>query len=361
MTQSGMENTREGKPPGVGGDALTTMAAHGPNTRPSRERVVLAFAAIYIIWGSTYLAIRIGVETIPPFFLAGVRFTIAGTALYLWMRGHGVASPTKAQWRAATIVGALLFLGSNGALTWAELRVPSGMASLLVSTVPLWMVFITHTQHKARHHGARLGKRVIAGLAVGLAGVGLLIGPNDVLGHGGVDRIGAVALLLGSLAWTLGSIYSPKVGLPRSTMMAAAMEMICGGVLLLLFGLVTREFSGFKFAAISTRSTLGLLYLITFGSLAGFTSYNWLLTHSTPARVSTYAYVNPVVAVFLGWAIAGERVTIRTLSAAALVVAAVALIITHGDHAPSLDSGRLSPHTPVPGEGEEVPPILPLD
>lgn len=337
--------------------ATTNAPAQNPILRPSRERVLLAFAAVYIIWGSTYLAIRIGVETIPPFFLAGIRFSIAGTLLYWWMRWHGVASPSKAQWRAAGIVGALLFLGSNGALNWAELRVPSGMASLLVSTVPLWMVLITHAQYKARHGSARLGKRVIAGLAVGLAGVGLLIGPNDILGHGGVDRIGAAALLFGSLAWTVGSIYSPKVGLPKSTMMAAAMEMICGGLLLILFGLVTSESSGFEIAAISRRSVAGLIYLITFGSLLGFTSYNWLLSHSTPARVSTYAYVNPVVAVFLGWAVAGETVTARTLTAAALVVAAVILIITHREHVPAPPADKSF----SPAEEEEIPPLLPLD
>jgi drug/metabolite transporter (DMT)-like permease len=329
--------------------------------QPSNDRVILAFAAIYLIWGSTYLAIRFGVETIPPFFLAGARFVTAGTALFLWMLRHGVDPPTRAQWRAAAIIGALLFLVGNGALTWAELRVPSGVASLLASTIPIWMVLITHAQHKARHENARLAKRVIAGLAVGLAGVGLLIGPNQIFGHGGVDGIGAAALLLGSLAWTLGSIYSPKVGLPRSTMMAAAMEMICGGAMLILLGLATREYAGFRIDSIATRSFLGFIYLISFGSLLGFTSYNWLLTHSTPARVSTYAYVNPVVAVFLGWAIAGETVTVRTLTAAALVVAAVALIITHREHVPSPQTTSGALPAPDPREEEETPPILLLD
>lgn len=360
MPQLNTEDTGADKPRENGPDVTTNGAHHGPILRPSRERLVLAFAAVYIIWGSTYLAIRFGVETIPPFFLAGIRFSIAGTALYWWMRWDGVASPSKAQWRAATIIGALLFLGGNGALTWAELRVPSGVASLLVSTVPLWMVFIPHAQYEARHGSARLGKRVIAGLAVGLAGVGLLIGPSNVLGHGGVDRIGATALLFGSLAWTFGSIYSPKVGLPQSTMMAAAMEMICGGVLLILVGLATRETAGLRIDAISVRSVLGLVYLITFGSLLGFTSYNWLLTHSTPARVSTYAYVNPVVAVFLGWAIAGEVVTTRTLTAAALVVAAVALIITHREHVPTPQTNQTPSPASEPAE-EETPPVLPLE
>ncbi|HLY63644.1 MAG TPA: EamA family transporter [Terriglobia bacterium] len=355
MPQTGIQDTNAAMP-----HIATNAGAHGPILRPSRPRVALAFAAVYVIWGSTYLAIRFGLETIPPFFLAGIRFTIAGTALYWWMRWHGVASPSKAQWRAAAIIGALLFLLGNGALTWSELRVPSGVASLLVSTLPIWMVLITHAQQKARHQTVRLGKRVMAGLAVGLAGVSLLIGPSNVLGHGGVDGIGATVLLLGSMAWTLGSIYSPKVGLPQSTMMAAAMEMICGGVMLILLGIVTGETRSVRIDAISARSILGLIYLITFGSWLGFTSYNWLLTHSTPARVSTYAYVNPVVAVFLGWAIAGETVSTRTLTAAALVVAAVALIITHREHAPTPQSD-MAPSPPPAPEDQETPLMLPLD
>lgn len=360
MPQTSIHDARAGKPHKDVRQTDANAVTDGLLLRPSRTRVVLAFAAVYVIWGSTYLAIRFGVETIPPFFLAGIRFVIAGTALYWWMRWHGVASPSKAQWRAAAFIGALLFLGGNGALTWSELRVPSGVASLLVSTIPIWMVLITHAQHKARHQTARLGKRVIAGLAIGLAGVGLLIGPSDILGHGGVDGVGAAALLFGSLAWTLGSIYSPQVGLPQSTMMAAAMEMICGGVLLILLGFVTGETHGLNYNATSARSIFGLIYLVTFGSLLGFTSYNWLLTHSTPARVSTYAYVNPIVAVFLGWAIAGEAVTTRTLASAALVVAAVAAIITQREHA-SAPQSHNAPSPSASREDQETPLILPLD
>lgn len=360
MARASIQDARAGKPREDVRNTDTSEAKHALLVRPSRTRVVLAFAAVYVIWGSTYLAIRFGVETIPPFFLAGIRFVIAGAALYWWMRWHGVASPSQAQWRAAAFIGGLLFLGGNAALTWSELRVPSGVASLLVSTIPIWMVLITHAQHKARHQDARLGKRVIAGLAIGLAGVGLLIGPSDILGHGGVDGVGAAALLFGSLAWTLGSIYSPKVGLPQSTMMAAAMEMICGGVLLILLGFVTGETHGLNYDATTARSVFGLIYLVTFGSLLGFTSYNWLLTHSTPARVSTYAYVNPIVAVFLGWAIAGEAVTARTLASASLVVAAVALIITHQEHAPRPLSDQ-APSPPSTQEDQETPLILPFD
>ena len=359
MSKVSIENLEAGKPREAENTSLTSALAGISPSRPSRQRLVLAFAAVYLIWGSTYLGIKIAIETIPPFFMAGMRFTVAGSLLYFWMVWRGAAPPTRPQWRSASIIGALLFLGGNGALTWAELRVDSGLASLLVSTIPLWMVLITHAQHKAKHESARLGGQVIAGLALGLIGIGLLVGPSDLFGHGGVDHLGAVVLLCGSLAWTLGSLYYPKSNLPKSTMLAASMEMICGGVLLILLGLATRETAALDFSAISTHSVLGFLYLISFGSLLGFTSYNWLLSHATPARVSTYAYVNPVVAVFLGWAIADEVVSARTLTAAALVVAAVALIITHRDHATG--PRRVEDAPTPPSSDEETSPVLPMD
>ena len=339
-------------------------------SRPSTEKLVLAFAAVYVIWGSTYLGIKIAIETIPPFLMAGTRFIVAGTLLYFWSRWRGTAPPTMSQWRSAVIIGALLFLGGNGALTWAEERVDSGLACLLLATIPLWMVLIGHAQHqaqiraqhraldraqnRARHQGTGLGGRVIAGLALGIAGIGFLVGPSNLLGHGGVDRLGAAVLLGGALAWAVGSLYSPKADLPRSTLLAASMEMLCGGVLLILLGLVTRESASLSLGAISLRSILGISYLIAFGSLVGFTSYNWLLSHASPTRVSTYAYVNPVVAVFLGWAVAHEKVTLRTLAAAALVVTAVALIITH--RARPAARPLEEPHVE-----EETPPLVPLD
>jgi drug/metabolite transporter (DMT)-like permease len=322
---------------------------------PATEKLVLAFAAVYVIWGSTYLGIKIAIETVPPFLMAGTRFIIAGALLYLWSRRHSAGPPTAAQWRSAAIIGALLFLGGNGALTWAEERVDSGLASLLLASIPLWMVLIGHAQHKARHQGAILGGRVIAGLALGIAGIGLLVGPSNLLGHGGVDRLGAAVLLCGALAWALGSLYSPKADLPRSTLLAASMEMLCGGVLLILLGLVTRESAGLDLNAISVRSILGISYLITFGSLVGFTCYNWLLSHATPARVSTYAYVNPVVAVFLGWAAAHEKVTPRTLAAASMVVTAVALIITQRAR-PAARRLEVASQS-----DEEAAPLVPLD
>ncbi|MGO9268765.1 MAG: EamA family transporter [Terriglobia bacterium] len=357
-TQNAVAEEMGGREIGAGASASEPRRS----SRPTTEKLLLAFAAVYVIWGSTYLGIKIAIETIPPFLMAGTRFIAAGTLLYFWSRRHGAGPPTTAQWRSAAIIGALLFLGGNGALTWAEERVDSGLASLLLATIPLWMVLIAHAQHqaqdraqhRARHQGTVLGGRVIAGLALGIAGIGLLLGPSNLLGHGGVDRLGAAVLLCGALAWAVGSLYSPKAGLPRSTLLAASMEMLCGGALLILLGLVTRETAALNLGAISIRSILGISYLITFGSLVGFTCYNWLLSHASPARVSTYAYVNPVVAVFLGWAVAHEKVTLRTLAAAALVVVAVALIITH--------RARPARTLEVVSQSEqEAAPLVPLD
>jgi drug/metabolite transporter (DMT)-like permease len=317
---------------------------------PPRRRVILAFASVYVIWGSTYLAIRIAIETLPPLLMAGTRFLIAGAALYVGSRMRGAEPSTRVHWRSTAIVGALLFLGGNGALVLGEKRVPSGLAALLLSVIPLWMVLLGSTEHK----GVKLGPRVLTGLLLGLAGITLLVGPSELLGHGQVDPLGAAILLVGSLSWAGGSLYSRRTLLPKSTMLAASMEMVAGGAILIVAGLVLGEAQALDVTNVSMRSALGLVYLITFGSLLGFTSYNWLLTHSTPARLSTYAYVNPVVAVFLGWILAGEPVTLRTVLATAVIVSAVALIITHR---PRSAPGR---ELKVVAE-EEAPTVVPCD
>ncbi|HET7585091.1 MAG TPA: drug/metabolite exporter YedA [Gemmatimonadaceae bacterium] len=305
-------------------------AAHGAGAQhdsashaPSRALVIAAFAAVYIIWGSTYLAIRFAIETIPPFLMAGVRFLIAGTILYVWARARGVARPVRGMWVSATIVGALLMLGGNGAVVWAEQSVPSGVASLLAGTTPLWMVGFDW----ARGDGERPRPSVFAGLALGLAGIAVLVGPSH-LGGGGVSLVGAVVLLIGSLAWATGSLYSRYALVPRDPFLATGMQMLAGGVLLVIAGLATGEQAQVHLAHLSLKSVLAFSYLVVFGALVGFTAYLWLLRVSTTARVSTYAYVNPVVAVVLGWAFAGEPLTARTLVAAAVIVAAVVLITT---------------------------------
>ena len=287
----------------------------------SRTRIVLAFAAVYVIWGSTYLAIRFAIETIPPALMAGTRFVIAGAILYVWARAAGAPRPTRAHWRAAIVVGALLLLAGNGAVVWAEQTVPSGLAALLAATTPIWMVLIDWLHHG----GERPTRLTTAGLVLGLAGILVLVEPGS-LGGGAVDAVGALALLAGSLAWALGSLYSRHAAMPASPLMATGIEMLAGGVMLLVAGLASGEWRHFALAAVSMRSALGLAYLITFGAIIGFTAYIWLLDVVSPARVSTYAYVNPVVAVFLGWAFAGEPITARTLIAAAVIIGAVGMI-----------------------------------
>jgi drug/metabolite transporter (DMT)-like permease len=301
-----------------------------PDTRPharaaSRAEVVIAFAAVYVLWGSTYLAIRFGVETIPPFLMAGLRHLTAGTLLYAWMRFRGTPRPQPRHWRSAALIGGLLLLGGNGLVTWAEQRVPSGLAALIVASVPIWMTVFDGLQRREPPHGV-----VVVGLAMGLLGIAFLVAPGRFAGGSHVDPLGAAALLTAALLWAIGSLYSRKAALPASTLLATAMEMIAGGLILLFVAGLTREWQGFSLAAVSARSMLALGYLIVAGSLLGFSAYIFLLGATTPARVSTYAYVNPLVAVFLGWLLAGEAVTPRTLVAAAIIVAAVAFIIRHG-------------------------------
>lgn len=297
---------------------MTAMATKGP----ARARVVAAFAAVYLIWGSTYLAIRYAIETLPPFLMAGVRFVVAGVVLYAWARWRGAGRPRRREWLAATVIGGLLLLGGNGGVVWAEQWVASGIASLIVATVPLWMVLFDWQFGG----GVRPSGRVAGGVVLGLVGVALLIGPAGLVGASGVHPLGAGVLVLASLSWAAGSIYSRGAVLPASPFLATAMEMVAGGALLVLAGLATGEAGRLALDAVSLRSLIGFVYLIVFGSLVGFTSYIWLLRVAEPARVATYAYVNPAVAVFLGWALADEPLTPRMLLAAAVIIASVAVI-----------------------------------
>ena len=289
---------------------------------PGTAAVAAAFAVVYVVWGSTYLAIRFGVETIPPFLMAGTRHLTAGLLLYGWLRMRGGAKPEWRHWKSAAVIGGLLLLGGNGLVTWAEQRVPSGLAALIVSSVPIWMAIFEGIEKKTRPSGL-----VIFGLLTGVAGIALLVVPGRFGGNGHVDPLGAAALLTAALSWSFGSLYSRRAALPSSTLTATAMEMIAGGTLLWVVGLILGEGSRLHLSAISARSALSLAYLVIFGSLLGFSAYIWILKVSTPARVSTYAYVNPIVAVLLGAATAGEAITTRILVAALVIVSAVALII----------------------------------
>ena len=307
-----------------------------------RFKLILAFAAIYLIWGSTYLAIRLAIDTLPPFLMAGVRFIIAGTALYGLARWRGAPRPVRANWLAAAVVGGLLLLGGNGGVVWAEQRVPSGLTAVLIATVPLWIAVLQWLRG-----GPRPSARTAVGLAMGLVGIGLLVGPGELAGGKGVDLVGATVLLLAALSWAVGSLYSRRGRLPSAPLLATAMEMLAGGLLLLLTGLVTGQAADLHWSRISVQSVLALSYLIVFGSLVAFTAYTWLLRVTLPAHAATYAYVNPVVAVVLGWALGGEPLTARTLLAAAVIVGAV-VIITASQPPPSQAAAAGSEEMPLP-------------
>jgi drug/metabolite transporter (DMT)-like permease len=323
----------------------------------SRARIVTAFAAIYIIWGSTFLGIRYAIETMPPLLMAGTRFVIAGAILYAWAAFREGARPTRRQWINTAIVGALLLTVGNGAVSWAEQFVPSGLAALVVAITPLWMVIFEWL----RPGGDRPNRRIIGGIALGFIGLVLLVGPGDIMGGRAVDPRSALVLLCGTLAWAGGSIYSRSLALPSSARLSTAMQMLTAGVLLLIAGTIGGETSRVSVQAMSLKSVLAFVYLIVFGSIIGFTAYSWLLTVSSAARVSTYAYVNPVVALFLGWALASEPLTPRTMLAAGVVLAGVALITlaragTSTAHAPPHHSAGVAPGGPSRGSSRTATP-----
>ncbi|MCI2429562.1 drug/metabolite exporter YedA [Candidatus Acetothermia bacterium] len=287
---------------------------------PSRPALLSALGAVYLIWGSTYLAIKFAIETLPPLSMAGARFVTAGVLLYMWMRLRGESRPTLLHWMNATVVGGCLLLGGNGGVVWAQQYVPSGITALIVATVPLWMVSLEWFR------GVRPNGGVIAGLLLGLLGIVLLIGPGELQTHREVHLGGASVLLFAAFSWAVGSIYARRASLPSSALLATGMEMIMGGALQLLVGSLMGEWGRLELDSVSWRSALSFIYLIIFGSWVGFSAYIWLLRVTTAAIASTYAYVNPVVAVFLGWALAGEIFSERMLLAAVIIVVAVALI-----------------------------------
>jgi drug/metabolite transporter (DMT)-like permease len=285
-------------------------------------RLAAAFLAVYLIWGSTYLAIRFAIESLPPFFMAGARNAIAGALLFAWMRLRGAPRPKLIHWREAAIVGGLMLLVGNGGVTWAEQHIPSGTVALIIATTPLWMVLL----QALGRGGVRPTGRVLVGVALGLGGVGMLVGTGRLRGGQHLDLLGVAVVLFAALAWSAGSLYTRRAKLPADPTQGVSMEMLAGGGLLLLAAGISGEWARLDLSALTLRSGLAFLYLIVFGSMLGFSAYLWLLRHTTPARATTYAYVNPAVAVFLGWAFAGEPLTGQTLLAAAVIVAAVAII-----------------------------------
>jgi len=304
--------------------ALTPTSTSGAAAR--RWGLVAAFAAVYLVWGSTYLAIRFAIETLPPFLMAATRFLTAGTLLYAWARFRGAARPTRVHWGAACVIGGLLLFGGNGCVVHAEKRVASGIAALLVATVPLVVVLIEWL----RPGGSRPARGVAFGVLAGFGGVALLVSPGELAGAKGVDLIGAGMLMFACLCWALGSIYSKHAPLPPSLLLATAMEMLCGGALLLAAGVGSGEAAMVRLDAVSPRSAASLLYLIVFGSLLAFSCYVWLLRVASATVVSTYAYVNPVVAILLGWLLAGEPLAARTGIAMGIILGSVVLITRSG-------------------------------
>jgi drug/metabolite transporter (DMT)-like permease len=299
-----------------------------PERRPSTTQLLAAFAAVYFIWGSTYLFIRYAIQTIPPFLMASGRFLCGGMLLYGWSRWEGTPPATSPGWRHAFILGGLLFLFGNGGVVTAEQWVPSGLTAVLVATVPLWVAVVTWMVPGGR----RPSDQVAVGIVLGLCGVALLIGVGNLRQAGTVDPAGAAILLFSSLSWACGSVYAQRNHVSDSPLQASGMQMIGGGVFLLVAGLVAGEFSKFEPARISLTSLGAVIYLAIFGSIVAFTAYSWLLKATTPSRAATYAYVNPAVAVLLGWAIAGEPLTARMVLAMCVIVAAVMVITLSKQH-----------------------------
>jgi drug/metabolite transporter (DMT)-like permease len=286
-----------------------------------RLNVILAFLTVCIVWGSTYLAIRFVIETAPPFFTAGTRWIIAGVLLYSVTRLRGASRPSRSHWISAFVIGGLMLLGGHGAVVWAEQWIPSGLTSILVATVPLWVVLVEALNNKRRPDSI-----ILIALIIGFAGVVMLVEDMPTLGEGMMGSIVAVVVLLGALAWGSGSFFSRTAKMPDSHFTGVAMQMIVGGVLLFSASIATGELRNLQLTNMSQRSFAALVYLVIFGSLLAFTSYIWLLKQAAPSRVATYAYINPVVALLLGWAFAEELPTIRSLIAATIILISVAVI-----------------------------------
>jgi len=304
--------------------------------RPPSWQILLAFAIIYFVWGSTFLAIRVGVSEVPPFLLAAFRFLAAGSLLFVWMRLRGVAAPTLREWIASTLLACLVFVLDYGSLFWAEQRVPSGIAAVVLATIPAFMTLSEIFLLRTRRFTIRLG----LALLIGLLGVAALMNRSASLGGAPVDRGGAIALLIAALSWSVASACTRKVPLPASKPMSAAAQMFAGGVLLFVLAAATGELGEFQFQRVSFAAWFSLFYLIVPGSIVGYTAYLWLLHHESPTKVGTYAYVNPVVAVILGYLLGGESIGLRTILATALILISVIAIAT----------------TPAKSKTAEIPP-----
>ncbi len=292
--------------------------------RPPAWKTLLAFAIIYFVWGSTFLAIRVGVREVPPLVLASMRFFVAGAVLFLWMRLSGTPSPSRREWLAASVLAVCIFVLDYGLLFWAEQRVPSGIAAVMLATIPVFMalseIIFLRTQ--------RLTFRLALALLVGIGGVSVLVSRSVNIGEAPIDRSGAIALVIAAMSWSIASALTRKLPLPASKVLSSGAQMLAGGILLALTAVILGEFRGFHIAAVSRGAWFALAYLIVAGSIVGFTAYVWLIHHESPTKVGTYAYVNPVVAVIVGYFLGGETVGPRTLLGTLLVLVSVIVITT---------------------------------
>ena len=302
-----------------------------PAARPPSWKILLAFAIIYFVWGSTFLAIRVGVHEVPPFLLAAIRFFVAGIALYAWMRLKGTPAPTRREWVAASFLGTLIFVIDYGCVFWAEQRVPSGIAAVVLATIPVFITLLEIIFLRTQ----RLTVRLCLALIVGIGGVAVLVNHSFSLGEVPINRAGAIALLVASFTWSVGTILTRRLPLPASKPMSSAAQMLSGGVQLYVLTAVSGEFAGFRVQAVSWNAWFALVYLIIAGSIVGFTAYVWLLHYESPTKVGTYAYVNPVVAVILGYFHGGEAVGPRTILGTLLVLVSVITITTTPKAVPS--------------------------
>jgi drug/metabolite transporter (DMT)-like permease len=293
-------------------------------SKPPHWQTILAFAIIYLVWGSTFLAIRVGVHEVPPFLFAAMRFLTAGILLHAWTRATGTAAPKGREWAAASLLGLLIFVLDYGLLFWAERRVPSGLAAVILATIPVFMalseILFLGTQ--------KLTLRLACAMLAGIGGVVVLVNPSLGLGQAAVDGLGAIALVVAAISWSISSILTKKLPLPQSKMMSSSAQMLTGGFMLMLAASLLGDFRGFSVRAVSLNVWLALAYLIVAGSIIGFTAYVWLIHHESPTKVGTYAYVNPVIAVLLGYFFGGEALGARTVAGTILILVSVIVITT---------------------------------
>jgi drug/metabolite transporter (DMT)-like permease len=321
---------------------------------PSKRHLILAFSILYIVWGSTYLAIKFAIETLPPYMMASVRCILAGLILFAFLPASARVGITRKHWQSAAIIGSLLLGIGNGGVVIAEMSIPSGVVSLLVALTPMLIALLEHFPK------VKVERRQLSGLLCGSLGILLLVGPQCLLNNTTFSWSAILTLFVACLSWTIGSIYSRTVEKPASTMVYIAMQMICGGLFLSIFSAVAGEYQGFNIRQVSAESIWALFYLIGFGSILGYGAYIWLLQNVSPSKVSTYAYVNPIIAVLLGWLLGGESLGVNTIVAAAFILAAVWLINSKSKKEKQDDQREPSELLPVAASLEQVCALEPV-